>query len=111
MQKKQFFSDEAWFNLHGHMCSQNYRYYSDWKQSSVCEQRQYKAPLDGRSASQSRERQPSEAARTIWMTLYINIYVYLRQNTQKNYGIGLRIAKHSNLFYNKSFYIILAGLT
>ena len=24
-----FFSDEAWFYLHGQVCSQNYQYYSD----------------------------------------------------------------------------------
>ena len=27
--KTNFFSDEAWFYLHGQVCSQNYRYYSD----------------------------------------------------------------------------------
>ena len=27
--KETFFSDEAWFYLHGQVCSQNYRYYSD----------------------------------------------------------------------------------
>ena len=26
---KDFFSDEAWFYLHGQVCSQNYWYYSD----------------------------------------------------------------------------------
>ena len=39
------------------------------KQSDVCEQRHYEAPLGGGSASQGRERQPSEAARSIWITL------------------------------------------
>ena len=27
--KEIFFSDEAWFYLHGQVCSQNYRYYID----------------------------------------------------------------------------------
>ena len=27
--KEIFFNDEAWFYLHGQVCSQNYRYYSD----------------------------------------------------------------------------------
>ena len=33
--KEIFFSDEAWFYLHGQVCSQNYRYYSDWKTERV----------------------------------------------------------------------------
>ena len=33
--QKIFFSDEAWFYLHGQVCSQNYRYYSDWKKERV----------------------------------------------------------------------------
>ena len=33
--KKNIFSDEAWFYLHGKVCSQNYRYYSDWKTERV----------------------------------------------------------------------------
>ena len=30
-----FFSDEAWFYVRGQVCSQNYRYYSDWKTERV----------------------------------------------------------------------------
>ena len=30
-----FFSDEAWFYLHGQVYSQNYRYYSDSKTERV----------------------------------------------------------------------------
>ena len=70
--KRNFFSDEAWFYLHGQVCSQTYRYYSDWKKgASVCEQRQFNAPWNGGQARQGRERQPSVAAPNIWMTLYI----------------------------------------
>ena len=37
---------------------------SEWKQ---CE---YNGPLAGQQASQGRERQPSQAAHSIWMTLF-----------------------------------------
>ena len=40
--------------------------------AGICEQRQYVAPIGGRSASQGREWQPSEVARSIWMTQYKN---------------------------------------
>ena len=33
--QKIFFSDEAWFYLHGQVYSQNYRYYSDLKSERV----------------------------------------------------------------------------
>ena len=41
--------------------------------ASVWEQQLYEAPLGGGPASQGRERQPSVAARSIWMTLYLII--------------------------------------
>ena len=37
---------------------------------SVWEHRQYDVLLDGRQASQGRERQPSVAVRSIWEALY-----------------------------------------
>ena len=33
--QKNFFSDEAWFYLHGQVCSQNYQHYSDRKTERV----------------------------------------------------------------------------
>ena len=41
---------------------------------SVWEQRQYDATLDGRPASQGRERRPSVAARSIWEALYCSYF-------------------------------------
>ena len=57
--QKNFFSDEAWFYLHGQVCSQNYRYYSDLKTERVSASSGSLTPREaagrpGKAASDSR---------------------------------------------------------
>ena len=57
---------------------------------SVWKQRQYDAPLAGRQASQGRERQPSVAARSIWvaMSYYIHESLELRYEWERSLCLG-----------------------